>query len=118
MPTCFNKVLILGTLTRDPMVKTPPGKLPTADFGMSLTRHYRINGGEDREETTFLECVAFGRQAEVLAQYCRKGRFLMVEGRLRSEPAEGKQTDKRSPLCVVVESFQFVGPHSEPATQP
>jgi len=108
MPS-FNKVLLMGNLTRDPQVKSLSNEQAVANFGMACNRKYRSASGEDREEVTFVECVAFGRQAEVLAQYCRKGRPLMLEGHLKFDAWEDKEGVKHNRLCVVVESFQFVG---------
>ena len=106
----FNKVLLMGNLTRDPQVKQLPSNLVVADFGLACSRRYRTAAGEDREETTFVDCSAFGRQAEVISQFCRKGKPLFIEGRLRYDSWEDKQSGaKRSKLSVVVEHFQFIG---------
>jgi single-strand DNA-binding protein len=115
MPS-FNKVVLMGNLTRDPQVKNLPGSgganAPTlvADFGLAVNRRYKTSGGEEREETAFVDCAAFGRQAEVIAELCRKGKPLLIEGRLKYDTWEDKTGGgKRSKLSVVVESFQFVG---------
>lgn len=106
----FNKVMLMGNLTRDPQVKHLPSNLVVAEFGIACTRHYRTAGGDDREETAFVDCSAFGRQAEVISQFCKKGKPLFVEGRLKYDSWDDKQTGaKRSKLSVVVENFQFVG---------
>jgi single-strand DNA-binding protein len=81
-----------------------------AKFGLATSRRYRSAAGEDRDETTFVDCSAFGRQAEVISQFCRKGKPIFVEGRLKYDSWEDKQTGgRRSKLTVVVENFQFVG---------
>jgi single-strand DNA-binding protein len=106
----FNKVLLMGNLTRDPAFKQLPNNSVVADFGLACTRRYRTASGEDREETAFVDCSAFGRQAEVINQFCRKGKPLFIEGRLKYETWDDKQNgDRRSKLSVVVENFQFVG---------
>ena len=106
----FNKVLLMGNLTRDPQVRQLPGNSVVADFGLACSRRYRTASGEDREETTFVDCAAFGRQAEVINQFCKKGKPLFIEGRLKFDTWDDKQNgSKRSKLSVVVENFQFVG---------
>ena len=113
----FNKVLLMGNLTRDPQVKNLPN-LTVAEFGLATTRRYRTAAGEDREETAFVDCSAFGRQAEVINQFCKKGKPLFIEGRLKYDTWDDKQSGaKRSKLSVVVENFQFVvGRDSEGGT--
>ena len=81
-----------------------------AEFGLAMNRKFKTAEGEDREEVCFVDCAAFGRQAEVIAKYCRKGKQLYVEGRLRYDSWEDKGGHgKRSKLSVVVENFQFLG---------
>lgn len=106
----FNKVLLMGNLTRDPQVRTLPSKSLVADFGLACSRRFKTAAGEDREETAFVDCSAFGRQAEVINQFCKKGKPLFVEGRLKFDTWDDKTSGaKRSKLTVVVENFQFVG---------
>jgi single-strand DNA-binding protein len=106
----FNKVMLMGNLTRDPQVKNLPNNTFIAEFGLATSRRYRTAAGEDREETAFIDCTAFGRQAEVISQFCRKGKPLFIEGHLKYDTWEDKQNgSKRSKLSVVVESFQFLG---------
>jgi len=106
----FNKVMLMGNLTRDPQMKQLPSNSVVAEFGLATTRRYRTAGGEDREETAFVDCSAFGRQAEVINQFCKKGKPIFVEGRLKYDTWDDKQSGaKRSKLSVVVENFQFVG---------
>lgn len=106
----FNKVLLMGNLTRDPQVKQLPSNTTVADFGLAVNRRYKTQAGEDREETLFIDCAAFGKQAEVIGQYCKKGKALFVEGRLKLDTWEDKMGGgHRSKVTVVVENFQFVG---------
>ena len=109
MPS-YNKVILVGNLTRDPEVRYTASGTAIAKFGLAINRTWRGgDGGEQREETTFVDVDAFGKQAEVIGQYCRKGRPFMVEGRLRTDSWEDKSTgQKRSRLGVVLESFQFL----------
>ena len=110
----FNKVILLGNLTRDPQMRYLPSQTPIAEFGLACNRRFKTQGGEDREEVTFVDCTAFGRQAEVINQYCQKGRPLFVEGRLKYDQWEDKQGGgKRSKLTVVVENFQLLGGRGE-----
>ena len=109
MPS-FNRVTLMGNLTRDPQIKQLPSNTTVADFGLAMNRHYKTQSGEDREEVCFIDCSAFGKQAEVIGQYCRKGKALFVEGRLKYDQWDDKTSGaKRSKVSVVVENFQFVG---------
>ncbi|HEV2293168.1 MAG TPA: single-stranded DNA-binding protein [Tepidisphaeraceae bacterium] len=114
MPS-FNRVTLIGNLTRDPQTRDLPSGTTLCEFGLATTRHYKTAGGEDREETCFIDCTAFGKQAEVLCHYVRKGRPLFVEGRLKYEQWDDKNGGgKRSKISVIVENFQFLGSASLP----
>jgi len=104
----FNKVLLMGNLTRDVEMRHTQNGMALAKFGMAINRKWSQNG-EQKESTCFVDCTAWGRQAEVLTQYVRKGSPLFVEGRLEYSTWEGEDGKKRSKLEVVVENFQFVG---------
>src|SRR5215211_2030873 len=109
MPS-VNKVVLIGNLTRDPQTKQLPTQSLVTEFGLAMNRKFKSPEGEDREEVCFVDCAAFGRQAEVIAKYCKKGKSLYVEGRLRYDTWEDKNGHgKRSKLSVVVENFQFLG---------
>jgi single-strand DNA-binding protein len=109
MPS-FNRVMLIGNLTRDPQSKTLPSNTTVCEFGLAMSRRYRTQSGEDREEVAFVDCSAFGKQAEVIQQYCAKGKQLFVEGRLKYDTWDDKNGGgKRSKLSVVVENFQFLG---------
>jgi|SRR5688572_13134121 single-strand DNA-binding protein len=106
----FNKVILVGNLTRDPELRYTPKGTAVARLGLAVNRQWKTDSGESREEVTFIDIDAFGRQAEVIGQYCKKGKPLMIEGRLKYDTWEDKQTNqKRSKLTVVLESFQFLG---------
>ncbi|MBC2592832.1 single-stranded DNA-binding protein [Ruficoccus amylovorans] len=106
----YNKVILLGNLTRDPEVRVTPGGMSICKFGLAVNRNFTTKDGEKREETTFVDIDAFGRQAEVIAKYLGKGRSIFVEGRLRLDQWDDKGSgEKRSKLGVVLENFQFVG---------
>ncbi|HZW11442.1 MAG TPA: single-stranded DNA-binding protein [Phycisphaerales bacterium] len=108
----FNKVLLMGNLTRDVEVRYTQSNTAIGKFGLAVNRRYSVGEGaarEQREEVTFVDCEAWGRTAEVMSQYLRKGRPVFVEGRLRLDQWEDKNDgSKRSRLLVVVENFQFV----------
>lgn len=106
----FNKVYLMGNLTRDPELRYTPKGTAVVKIGLAVNRKYTLETGEAREEVTFVDIEAFSKQAEVIAQYCKKGRPLFVEGRLRLDQWDDKATgQKRSALKVVLEGFQFIG---------
>ncbi len=106
----YNKVFLMGNLTRDPEKRVTPTGLTIVKLGLAVNRRFTTKEGEQREETTFVDIDAFGRQAEVIAQYCTKGRPLFVEGRLKLDTWQDKQSgENRSKLGVVLENFQFLG---------
>ncbi len=110
----YNKVILLGNLTRDPEMRVTPNGMSICKFGLAVNRNYTTKDGEKREETTFVDIDAFGRQAEVIAKYLSKGRAVFVEGRLKLDQWDDKTSgEKRSKLGVVLENFQFVGGRDE-----
>jgi single-strand DNA-binding protein len=104
----YNKVLIMGNLTRDPELKQTPSSQPVAQIGIAMNRKFKDREGNMREETTFVDCEAWGRTAEVMAQYLSKGKPVFVEGRLKLDQWQDKDGGNRSKLKVVIESFQFI----------
>ena len=114
MAGSYNKVLLMGNLTRDPEVRHTGGNQAVANIGLAVNRHWRGVDGENREETTFIDCEAWGRTAEMIGRYFRKGRPIFIEGRLKLDQWEDKNDgSKRSKLRVVVENFQFVDSKSD-----
>ena len=106
----FNKVILVGNLTRDPELRYTPKGLAIAKIGLAVNRVWKNEAGESKEEVTFIDIDSFGKQAETLAHYLKKGNPLMVEGRLRLDQWDDKQTgQKRSRLGVVAETVQFLG---------
>src|SRR5438105_4273606 len=109
MPS-LNKVLLMGNLTRDPELRVTPKGTPICQFGLAINRQFKMESGESREEVIFVDVEAWGKQGETIAKYCTKGRPLYVEGRLRLDQWEDKNTkEKRSRMKVVLEQFQFLG---------
>ncbi|MFG0276239.1 MAG: single-stranded DNA-binding protein [Phycisphaerales bacterium] len=104
----YNKVLLLGNLTRDIELRHISGDNAVANIGLAVNRRYRTKDGENREETTFVDCEAWGRTAEVMSRYLAKGRPVFIEGRLKLDQWQDKDGQNRSKLKVVVENFQFV----------
>jgi single-strand DNA-binding protein len=104
----FNHVVLLGNVTRDPQLKQLPSQTVVANFGLAINRRVRRADGEAKVDTCFVDCDAYGKRGEVLAQFCRKGRPLFVQGRLQYKSWEDKQGAKRSKLSVIVEDFKFV----------
>jgi len=105
----FNKVIVAGNLTRDPELRYTPKGTAVARLGMAINRSWKNETGETKEEVTFVDIDAFGRQAEVVAQYLKKGRPILVEGRLKLDQWEDKNThQKQSKLKVILESFSFL----------
>lgn len=105
----FNKVILAGNMTRDPELRYTPKGTAIAKFGLAINRNWTAEDGQKREEVTFVDVDAFGKQAEVIGQYLKKGRPVLVEGRLKLDQWDDKQTgQKRSRLGVVLESFSFL----------
>jgi single-strand DNA-binding protein len=104
----FNKVILAGNLTRDPELRYTPKGTAVARITLAVNRTYTVEG-EKKEEVSFVDVDVWGRQAEVIAQYMKKGRPLLVEGRLKQDTWEDKNTkQKQSKLKVVLESFSFL----------
>jgi single-strand DNA-binding protein len=119
----YNKVFLMGNLTRDPQVKHLPnhahGQMVVVEFGLAVNRRYKTADGADKEEVAFVDCTAFGRQAETISQYCVKGKPIFVEGRLKFDTWDDRSGGgKRSKLTVVVENFQFLGRPGETEASP
>ena len=125
----FNKVLLLGNLTRDPQLSYTPSQVAVVDFGVATNRKWTGQDGSQRDETCFVDCRAFGRTAENINKYFSKGKPIFLEGRLTFDSWTAQDGSKRSKLRVTVETFQFLpgtggGPDqadqgigSEPAVQ-
>jgi len=105
----YNKVMLIGNITRDPEIRYTPKGTAVTDVGLAVNRIYTVEG-EKREETTFVDITFWGRQAEVVGEYCKKGNPLFVEGRLQMDSWEDKQSgQKRSRLKIVAEGMQLLG---------
>jgi single-strand DNA-binding protein len=106
----FNKVILMGNLTRDPELRYTPKGTAVARIGLAVNRVWRTETGETKEEVTFVDVDAFSNMAENIAKYMKKGSPILIEGRLKLDQWDDKQTgQKRSKLGVVCENFRFVG---------
>ena len=106
----FNKVILMGNLTRDPQLKYLPSNTPVCDFGLAINHRWRDKDGNQKEDVCFVDVSAFGRQGEVINQYMTKGKSILIEGRLKLDTWTGQDGQKRSKHGVIVENFTFVGP--------
>ena len=110
----LNKVQLAGRLTRDPEIRHTTSGTAIADISLAVSRFYKTEAGETRDETDFIDVTAFGRSAEIIQKHLHKGNPLFVEGRLKLDQWDDKQTGaKRSKLKVIAESMQFVGPRPQ-----
>ncbi len=103
----FNKIFLMGNLTRDPQLSYTPNQTAVVDFGLAVNRRWKSKDGE-KQEVCFVDCKAFGRQAENLNKYTNKGDPLFVEGRLTYNSWTAQDGTKRNKLFVTVENFQFL----------
>lgn len=104
----LNKVLLMGNITRDPELKFMPNQTAVCDFGLAVNRTWTGQDGVKKEEVTFVDCSCFGKTAEILSKYKKKGDPLFVEGRLKLDQWEAQDGSKRSKMRVIVENFQFL----------
>jgi single-strand DNA-binding protein len=105
----YNKVLLMGNLTRDPQLRYTPNQQAVCDFGLAINRKWKAADGTMKDEVCFVDCTAWGRTAETIQKYLTKGQPLFVEGRLHFHSWDGPDGKKRSKLDVVVNQFQFIG---------
>ena len=113
----FNKVILIGNLTRDPDLRVTNTGLSICKLGLAVNRNYTTKEGDSKDETTYVDIDAFGKQAEILSKYMQKGKPLMIEGRLKLDQWESSDGQKRSKLGVVLENFQFIGGREESSSQ-
>ena len=109
MANGFNKVILMGNLTRDVETRTTPSGQTVSNFSLAVTRSWKGQDGQTQDQTSFINCVAWGKVGEIIAQYVQKGAPLLVSGRLDQRSYEDKDGNKRQAVEVVVEDFNFVG---------
>ncbi len=105
----FNKVILMGNLTRDVEMRTTPSGQTVANFSLAVSRSWKDQSGQTQEQTSFINCVAWGKAGEIIAQYTSKGSPLLVSGRLDQRSYEDKDGNKRQAVEVNVEDFNFIG---------
>ena len=105
----YNKVILIGNLTRDPQLSYLPSQTAVVEFGVATTRKYKKQDGSQGEEVCFVDCQMFGKRAEVINRYLNKGAPIMIEGRLKFDSWQAQDGTKRSRLRVFVENFEFIG---------
>lgn len=106
----FNKVILMGNLTRDPETRTTPNGQTVTNFSLAVNRTWKGADGQQNEDVSYIDCVAWGKPGEIIAQYLGKGRAVLVSGRLDQRSWDDKDSgQKRSKIEVVVEDFNFVG---------
>ena len=104
----YNKIMLIGNLTRDPQLSYTPSQTPVVDFGLATNRKWTAQDGSQREDTCFVDCRSFGRQAETINKYLTKGSPVFIEGRLTFDSWTAQDGTKRSKHRVTVETFQFL----------
>jgi single-strand DNA-binding protein len=118
MPS-FNSVTLVGNVTRDPELRFTPKGTAVVKVTLAINRKWKTESGEQKEDCSFVDCTAFGRSAETIGQYVKKGEPLLVSGRLQTESWDDKQTgQKRSKLAVVIENFQLLSAKRESSSAP
>ena len=105
----FSKAIITGNLTRDPELRNTPSGASVCSFSVAVNRVYRDASGEQKEDVSFIDCSAWGKLAEMISQYAKKGTGVLVSGRLDQRSFEGKDGVRRSRVEIVVEDFNFTG---------
>ena len=104
----YNKVILMGHLTRDPVAGQLPSGTAVCEFGLAVNRRWKDAQGEPRDEALFIDCVSFGKTAETLAKHFKKGKPIHIEGHLKLETWAAQDGSKRSKIRVVVEQFRCV----------
>ncbi len=105
----FNRVFLMGRLTRDPELRYTPQGLAVSDLGLAVNREFSVQGGEKRKDTVFVDVTVWRKHAELCCQYLKKGSPIFIEGRLALDTWEGQDGQKRSKLRVIADNFQFIG---------
>ena len=115
----FNKIMMIGNLTKDPQLSYLPSQTPVVEFGLATNRKWTDKAtGEQRDDTCFVDCRCFGRQAETLNKYMRKGNQIFIEGRLQFDTWTSPEGQRRSKHLIFVQSFQFLGSPDRSARPP
>ena len=105
----YNKVMLMGNLTRDPQLSYLPSQTAVVEIGLAVNRRWTDKEGQKREDTCFIDCRAFGRPAETINKYLRRGNPIFIEGRLDFDSWTSQDGTKRSKHRVTIDNFQFLG---------
>ena len=114
----FNKVFLMGNLTRDPELKRTSTDMAVAKIGIAVNRKYKDRDGNQKEEATYVDCEVWGKTAETMAKYLTKGRPVFLEGRLKLDQWQDKDGNNRSKLLMVIENFQFIDSRGNQSSTP
>ena len=112
----YNKIILVGNVTRDPKLSYLPSQTAVVELGLAVNHKWRGQDGQQRESTCFIDCRAYGNQAETLNQYVRKGNPILIEGRLDFDTWQGQDGQRRSKHRVFIERFQFLGQAQQQAS--
>ena len=105
----FQKLFIIGHLTKDPALSYTPNQAAVVEFGIATNRNWTGQDGQKKEEVLFLDCAMYGKRASVIREYCSKGDPLLIEGRLKLDTWQATDGTNRSKIRVIVENFEFLG---------
>ena len=114
----FNKIMLIGNLTRDPALSYLPSQTSVVEFGVAVNRKWHDKDGNKKEEVCFVDCRAFGKSAETLNKYCKKGNPIFVEGRLSFDSWTKEDGGKATKHRVTIENFQFLGDGGKKESSP
>ena len=114
----YNKVFLMGNLTRDPQLSYMPSQTAVVDFGLAVNRKWTSKDGQPREETCFVDCTSFGKTAEAINKWLSKGKAVFIDGRLKYDSWTAEDGTKRNKLKVIVENFQFLGVSERKTREP
>ena len=109
----FSKAIVTGNITRDPEMRTVPSGTQVCSFSVAVNRNFKASDGTQKESVSFIDCVAWGKAAEVICQYAKRGTGILVSGRLEQHSYETKEGQKRSRTEIVVEDFNFLSGRAE-----
>lgn len=113
----FSKAIIMGNLTRDPEMRSTPSGAQVCGFSVAVNRTFKDSSGQQQEAVSFIDCSAWGRAGEIIAQYAKKGSGIMISGRLDQRSWEDKEGQKRSRVEIIVEDFNFIGGNNAPGME-
>lgn len=114
----YNRIVLMGNLTRDPQLSYTPANTAVCKFGLAMNHKFRDREGNSREEVCFVDCTVFARRAETFNQYMSKGKSVLIEGRLRLDQWTNPEGEKRSKHEVIVDNFTFVGARGDSGGAP